>query len=597
MYSKTFIICLCVCVGFATETSYFEILNDVQSKISVVPKLRSARMDVSQIFTQIGEALTLETFATFLSELEAKFGSEDNITICINNLTTIFTSALSGESWSLQVLDAFGKLQSGILMLDHASPGFYDECKSIGKNSLGEIPHNVTFVSQYCTLNVMGKMGSLPLQYSYGLCIPDTCSELDLDYIVYEALKLLPLNISLTPYVLCQKNHLEFDGKAVAAMVFAGFFVLLIMISTILDILMMWMGNNSMFETKSTSANGVPHYAHKISNEETPLLGSPTTNVAEINPKPGYLMKFFLAFSVYSNGKKLLSTKKTAGTLGAVNGVRVFSMSWVILGHVFAFGLGIIGDIGYYFPLVLKRRSYQAILNAFVSVDSFFVLSGLLVAYLLLKELRRNEGKKINWIAFIAKFYFHRYWRLTPPLMFLMLIYVPLFPYVSDGPFWVQTGFEAGQCNKTWWQTMLYINNFYDEECMAWTWYLANDMQFFILSPIIIIPLYYSKWIGGIIGTTFLFGSWVATGIISNYFKLPASQLEQLADQQSMGTHYFNEYYIKPYCRIGPYLMGILFGYLLYKTDCKLKMNKVLNVFIWMYLYVNTDLFIILNRC
>ncbi|XP_048774751.1 nose resistant to fluoxetine protein 6-like isoform X2 [Ostrea edulis] len=502
MYSKTFIICLCVCVGFATETSYFEILNDVQSKISVVPKLRSARMDVSQIFTQIGEALTLETFATFLSELEAKFGSEDNITICINNLTTIFTSALSGESWSLQVLDAFGKLQSGILMLDHASPGFYDECKSIGKNSLGEIPHNVTFVSQYCTLNVMGKMGSLPLQYSYGLCIPDTCSELDLDYIVYEALKLLPLNISLTPYVLCQKNHLEFDGKAVAAMVFAGFFVLLIMISTILDILMMWMGNNSMFETKSTSANGVPHYAHKISNEETPLLGSPTTNVAEINPKPGYLMKFFLAFSVYSNGKKLLSTKKTAGTLGAVNGVRVFSMSWVILGHVFAFGLGIIGDIGYYFPLVLKRRSYQAILNAFVSVDSFFVLSGLLVAYLLLKELRRNEGKKINWIAFIAKFYFHRYWS--------------------------------------------------------------------------------SKWIGGIIGTTFLFGSWVATGIISNYFKLPASQLEQLADQQSMGTHYFNEYYIKPYCRIGPYLMGILFGYLLYKTDCKLKMNKVLNVFIWM---------------
>lgn len=61
------------------------------------------------------------------------------------------------------------------------------------------------------------------------------------------------------------------------------------------------------------------------------------------------------------------------------------------------------------------------------------------------------------WKVFIVCF------RLTPPLMFLMLIYVPLFPYVSDGPFWVQTGFEAGQCNKTWWQTMLYINNFYDE--------------------------------------------------------------------------------------------------------------------------------------
>lgn len=56
----------------------------------------------------------------------------------------------------------------------------------------------------------------------------------------------------------------------------------------------------------------------------------------------GCLMKFFLAFSVYSNGKKILSTKKTAGTLGAVNGVRVLSISWVILGHIFAFIIGVV---------------------------------------------------------------------------------------------------------------------------------------------------------------------------------------------------------------------------------------------------------------
>lgn len=175
--------------------------------------------------------------------------------------------------------------------------------------------------------------------------------------------------------------------------------------------------------------------------------------------------------------------------------------------------------------------------------------------------------------------------------MLLMFVYVPLFPYISDGPFWPQKGLEQGQCNKTWWYNMLYINNFFNEvsfnvdilseknaqfflfysyficlhilswhhdlqtvmyklarfntrlfalycilhwltivicmngfitvylssyinvhvymkwqsvciktfqikylfsiqECMAWTWYLANDMQFFILSPFIIIPLY-----------------------------------------------------------------------------------------------------------
>lgn len=128
---------------------------------------------------------------------------------------------------------------------------------------------------------------------------------------------------------------------------------------------------------------------------------------------------------------------------------------------------------------------------------------------------------------------------------------------------------------------MLYINNFFNEECMAWTWYLANDMQFFILSPFIIIPLYYSKFLGWIIGGMILLGSWIATGIISNKYQLPASQLEQLTSP-SMGLHYFNDYYIKPYCRVGPYIVGIFCGYFLYKTDCKLKINKVLNIFIWM---------------
>lgn len=116
---------------------------------------------------------------------------------------------------------------------------------------------------------------------------------------------------------------------------------------------------------------------------------------------------------------------------------------------------------------------------------------------------------------------------------------------------------------------------------MAWTWYLANDMQFFILSPFIIIPLYYSKFLGWIIGGLILLGSWIATGIISNKYQLPASELEQLTSQ-SMQLHYFNDYYIKPYCRVGPYIVGIFCGYFLYKTDCKLKINKVLNIFIWM---------------
>ena len=36
-----------------------------------------------------------------------------------------------------------------------------------------------------------------------------------------------------------------------------------------------------------------------------------------------------------------------------------------------------------------------------------------------------------------------------------------------------------------------------------------------------------------------------------------------------------DDYYVKPWCRIGPYIVGFVAGYILYRLDCKLKIPKV----------------------
>lgn len=41
------------------------------------------------------------------------------------------------------------------------------------------------------------------------------------------------------------------------------------------------------------------------------------------------------------------------------------------------------------------------------------------------------------------------------------------------------------------------------------------------------------------------------------------------------GASYMKAYYVKPYTRMGPYIVGILVGYILYKTKCRVKLNKV----------------------
>ena len=45
--------------------------------------------------------------------------------------------------------------------------------------------------------------------------------------------------------------------------------------------------------------------------------------------------RFCLCFSIYTNGKKLLGTKKVEGNIDCLNGIRFFSMCWVVLGHTF----------------------------------------------------------------------------------------------------------------------------------------------------------------------------------------------------------------------------------------------------------------------
>jgi peptidoglycan/LPS O-acetylase OafA/YrhL len=69
----------------------------------------------------------------------------------------------------------------------------------------------------------------------------------------------------------------------------------------------------------------------------------------------------------------------------------------------------------------VKSYAFQAVLNGFPSVDTFFILSGVLVSYLLLKELDKTKGR-VNWIMF----YVHRYLRylgeknvIEPSMLFL----------------------------------------------------------------------------------------------------------------------------------------------------------------------------------
>ena len=249
-------------------------------------------------------------------------------------------------------------------------------------------------------------------------------------------------------------------------------------------------------------------------------------------------------------------------------------MFWVILGHTHNWTLWSgVDNARYVLFSVARRFSYLTILNAYFSVDTFFFLSGLLVAYLTLREMSR---RKPGWSRFpFLMYYIHRILRLTPAYAFVLFGFWFLAPHLGNGPMYNnfmgvgRANYNA--CVKYWWTNLLYINNLYPwklaDECMAWTWYLANVLQFYILAPLMIIPLFFNVAFGLAIVGIFLAVSFAIAAGLAAGFNFQANPFAVLVYNCTPDGDHTSNYllYIKPYHRIMTYLVGIVLGYFIYR--------------------------------
>ena len=269
-------------------------------------------------------------------------------------------------------------------------------------------------------------------------------------------------------------------------------------------------------------------------------------------PLPEILTKVLLAFSLYSNGKKLMSTKqrKGQGSIECLHGIRFFSMLWVFVGHMYAVSSVWLNHSSLSVIEIMQQKPFAFILEATVSTDTFFFLSGLLVGYLLLLELKKNGGT-FN----IPMYYIHRYIRLTAVYAVLMWFVATVYPRIGSGPLW---GFvaqaDAEGCQDRWWHHILYVQNFFPipvdgsegAECLGVTWYMAIDMQLYIIAPLFIVPLYYFPRAGvGLL--IFLAPLNIASRLIAMYKN----------DWDSWDVN-MDKMYFAPYQRFGVYALGIL---------------------------------------
>jgi peptidoglycan/LPS O-acetylase OafA/YrhL len=199
-----------------------------------------------------------------------------------------------------------------------------------------------------------------------------------------------------------------------------------------------------------------------------------------------------------------------------------------------------------------KSSKGAIIYGTFYAIDTLFWLSGFLLTYLFLIEIHFKG--KIKWI----NMYLHRMYRLVPTYTFCLFLTWAFLKYIGNGPLWFEGDMINDDCHDYWWTNLLFLNNFIPDgngsRCMAWTWYLSNEIQFFLITPVILyIYSKLSKIAGWCIILILIIIHIVSSAVISNYYNL--------ALVSNKGDAY-DKLYIKIYCRIGAYAIGIAFGLL-----------------------------------
>ena len=278
--------------------------------------------------------------------------------------------------------------------------GSYDECLDIQDD-----------VTQYCLASIALELPiktPIPLVFAVGMCVPQECTAADLSIIVD---KIPGLNVQANPMkpgnpIGCQpyKNP-PYDVKAIIMIFVCFLIVTIVLASTITDLFVRLWKDGTIHHYLPLPPR--PKSNSDVSDDEALLLGPvvPKKKPSKCDP-----MEWVQAFSLYKTLGTVFSTKQTSAAITCINGIRVLSILWVIISHSYVWVFQYTGaDNTLNLLQILKRFSFQVISNGFFSVDSFSLLSGLLGAYLTLRQMKRRKGK----FPFVM-YYVHRYLRLTP---------------------------------------------------------------------------------------------------------------------------------------------------------------------------------------
>ncbi|PCJ43076.1 MAG: hypothetical protein COA99_07925 [Moraxellaceae bacterium] len=227
-----------------------------------------------------------------------------------------------------------------------------------------------------------------------------------------------------------------------------------------------------------------------------------------------------------------------------LDGFRAIGMLWVILTHTVASAALLMTvylkpEVSFLGQQVDHTPWYfDWIWNGHLMVDMFFVLSGFLIAGLLLRDIDKHDGIQLK------RFYYRRFMRLMPTYLLVIALF-----YMMNMPH-----------RENLWQNLLYINNFFPhgETAAPWTWSLAIEEQFYLIFPLFALFVLRTTqrpilWLSGLL----VFACIIRLYIVWTDEILHGNQMSVSMIDKGILNHGLTVIYDNLYTRYGAFICGI----------------------------------------
>ena len=246
------------------------------------------------------------------------------------------------------------------------------------------------------------------------------------------------------------------------------------------------------------------------------------------------------AFSLKANLRSLWD--RPAERFASIDGIRALSMLWVVITHLCLVLSRLIPYDAYVRMMDRSPWLFAWVLHGEKALDTFFVVSGLLIGMLLLSEHARKGHIRLR------RFFARRYLRLMPAYAVALLVLLA-------------SGVEKEKAPYVW-ANILYVNNFLPQKHMFMdpSWSLAVEEQFYVILPLFLLGVFFRVQRRAFALVALLALSF-AVGALVLALHPRVSQVQYgehfIVGSPHFDSEYYDAMYVNLHTRFAPFVMGL----------------------------------------